>query len=273
MKRRFIKFISYAVLILLAVISLLPILWMISTAFKTKPQSYSAVPIWIPDPIITDNFKNVWSQLPFANYLINSILVTLGVLVGQLVISALAAYGFARLKFPGRDAIFFMLLSSLMIPQIVVMIPQYIIIQKLNWIDTYGAVVIPQIFTCTLTIFLMRQHLLGIPKDFEEAAKVDGASILQTFLKVMLPQMKPVIATTGIMVFMKAWNNVLWPLVTTNSPKKQVLTVGLSVLQGQFVSDWAGIMAGATIALLPVLIIYIVAQKHFVESIYLSGIK
>ncbi|QBE96647.1 L-arabinose transport system permease protein AraQ [Blautia producta] len=265
--------ICYIMIILLVVISLLPILWMVSTAFKLKIQAFAKPPVWIPRPVTFENFTRVYEALPFLNYFMNSLFVTAVVVVGQLAFGILAAYGFSRLRFPGRDAMFFLLLSGLMIPQIVQMIPQYLIIQKLNWIDTYSAMIIPQVFSNVLGIFLLRQFLMGIPRDFEEAAKIDGAGILKVFFSIMLPQVKPVMATVGVMSFLKAWNNFLWPLVVVNTPKKQVLTVGLQVLQGQFISDWSGIMAGATITMLPILLVYLFAQKYFVQSIYMTGIK
>ena len=271
--RKISKIVSYALILLLAAISLLPILWMISTAFKSKGMAFAKPPVWIPNPVTLDNFIRVYKTVPFLKYFMNSVFVTISVVIGQLALGLPAAYGFSRLRFKGRDTLFILLLSGLMIPQIVQMIPQYLLIQKLHWIDTYSAVIIPQVFSNVLGIFLLRQFLMEIPKDFEEAAKIDGAGILQVFFSIMIPQVKPIMATVGVMSFLKAWNNFLWPLVVINSPDKHVLTVGLQVLQGQFISDWSGIMAGATITLLPMLLVYLFAQKYFVQSIYLSGIK
>lgn len=265
--------ISYILIILLAVISLFPILWMLSTAFKPKSMAFARPPVWIPNPITVENFIRVFKTVPLFDYFKNSSAATLLVVGGQLILGLPAAYGFSRLRFKGRDMLFMLLLSGLMIPQIVQMIPQYLLIQKLNWIDTYSALVVPQICSNVLGIFLLRQFLIGIPKDFEEAARIDGAGILKVFFTIIIPQVKPIVATVGVMSFLKAWNNLLWPLVVINTPEKQVLTVGLQVLQGQFISDWSGIMAGATLTLLPILLIYLFAQKYFVQSIYLSGIK
>lgn len=273
MRRQISKTISYIVILVLAVISILPLLWMLSTAFKPKNLAFANPPVWIPNPFTLENFIRVYESVPFLKYFVNSVFVTVTVVAAQLILGVLAAYGFSRLRFKGRDAMFFLLLSGLMIPQIVQMIPQYLIIQKLNWIDTYSAMIIPQVFSNVLGIFLLRQFLLGIPRDFEEAAKIDGAGILKVFFLVMLPQVKPIMATVGVMSFLKTWNNFLWPLVVINTPEKQVLTVGLQVLQGQFISDWSGIMAGAAITMLPILLVYLFAQKYFVQSIYLSGVK
>ena len=265
--------ISYILIILLAVISLFPILWMLSTAFKPKSMAFARPPVWIPNPITVENFIRVFKTVPLFDYFKNSLAATLLVVGGQLILGLPAAYGFSRLRFKGRDMLFMLLLSGLMIPQIVQMIPQYLLIQKLNWIDTYSALVVPQICSNVLGIFLLRQFLIGIPKDFEEAARIDGAGILKVFFAIIIPQVKPIVATVGVMSFLKAWNNLLWPLVVINTPEKQVLTVGLQVLQGQFISDWSSIMAGTTLTLLPILLIYLFAQKYFVQSIYLSGIK
>jgi ABC-type glycerol-3-phosphate transport system permease component len=263
----------HSVMSLVGIVSVFPVLWMISTAFKTKPQSFHLPPEWIPKPFVLDNFRSVLTELPFLSYLANSTLDTLVIVAGQLVLGALAAYGFARLRFKGRDFLFVLLLTSLMVPQAVTMIPQYLILQQLRWIDTYGAVIVPQIFGNILGIFLLRQYLLGLPNDFEEAARIDGAGVVRTFLSVILPQIKPALMTVGLLSFMRAWNNFLWPLIVINSPKKQVLTVGLSILIGQFISDWSSIMAGATLILAPLVLLYVFAQRYFVESIYMSGLK
>ena len=271
--RRIIRIFCYICLTIYSLFNLLPILWVFSTAFKTRVQSFSLPPIWIPDPITVENFQRIFTQLPFANYVINSLTITFTVLFFQILIGVFASYAFARLKFPGRDFLFVVLLTSLMIPQAVTMIPQYIIIVYAGWINTHTGVVVPQIFMNVFGIFLLRQYFLGLPGDFEDAARIDGAGIVRTFLFVMLPQVKPAVFTVAILSFMRAWNNFLWPLVIISSNDRMPLSVGLSVLLGQFVSDWAGIMAGAAIALLPVLLFYIFAQRYFVQSIYMTGIK
>jgi len=264
---------NYFIMVVVSLVCLMPLLWMISTALKTQPQSFKLPPEWIPKPFVLSNFKRVLTQIPFVSYFINSTFTTVVVLAGQLVLGAFAAYGFSRLRFKGRDLIFLLLLSSLMVPQAVTMIPQYLILQKFKWIDTYSAVIIPQIFTNILGVFLLRQFLLGLPKDFEEAAKIDGAGYVRTFLLIVLPHIKPALMTVAVLSFMRAWNNFLWPLIVINTPHKQVLTVGLALLLGQFISDWSGIMAGSTVVLAPVLLLYILAQRYFIESIYMSGIK
>lgn len=265
--------VSYIIILFLAAISLIPILWMISTAFKARNMVFAWPPQWIPNPITLENFQRVLTTVPFAQYFKNSMLITLAVVFGQLLLGMPAAYGFSRLHFKGRDTMFALMLSGLMVPQIVLMIPQYMMMQKLNLVDTYAAVILPQIFTNVFNIFLMKQFFAGIPKEYEEAAKIDGAGTLRIFVSIVLPQSKSIVATVCVMSFLRAWNNFLWPLIVINNPQKQVLTVGLQTLQGQFVSDWSGIMAGATITLLPMLLVYLVAQKYFVQSIQLSGIK
>ena len=268
-----VKIISYACLTLYSLFNLFPLLWMFSTAFKTRAQSFSLPPKWIPDPIIIDNFIRIFTVLPFANYLRNTAFITITVLFFRLLIGVFASYSFARLKFPGRDFLFLVLLSSLMIPQAVTIVPQYLIVQYLGWINTYQGVIVPQIFMNVFGIFLLRQYFLSLPGDFEEAAKIDGAGVVRTFFFIMLPQVKPAIFTVAVLSFMNAWNNFLWPLIIISSNERMTLSVGLALLLGQYVGDWAGIMAAAVVALFPVLMFYIFAQRYFIQSIYLSGFK
>jgi multiple sugar transport system permease protein len=264
---------TYLFLAAIALFSIMPILWMISTAIKPNKLMFKSPPVWISDPITFEHFKRIWSTYPFDQYIINTILVTGAILIGQLVFCSFAAYSFARLKFPGRNLIFGIFLGSLMIPEIVVMIPQYFMMTKLEWINTYKALIVPQFFGSAFGVFLLRQHFITLPRELEEAAKIDGAGILRTFVRIILPQSKPALATLAVYTVVKNWNNFLWPLIVTNSPEKYVLSIGLANLNGQHNADWGGIMAASFIAMIPVLILFSFAQKHFIESIQMSGMK
>lgn len=273
MKKRIDYALTYLVLIFFAVLSLFPFLWMIATAFKERKKAFVYPPEWIPNPIVLENFVNVWNNVEFGTYLANTAFITAVLLIGQLLFSAMAAYGFSRMTFPGRDAIFILFLGSLMIPQIVTMIPLYILIKYLGWIDTYKAVIIPGMFGGAFGVFFLRQFFLTIPKDFEDSARIDGAGVVRTFTTIILPMAGSALVTLGVLTFVQSWNSFQWPLIVLNSPEKQVISVALANLQGQFTSDWTGMMAGALIALLPVLILFVIAQKYFVQSIQMSGFK
>lgn len=271
--KRLYSAISTVFLIVHAVVVLIPILWAVSTAFKPQSLAFANPPVWIPIPATLDNFTRLYSSFPYFSFMRNTIFITLVVLVFQLILGSFAAYAFGRMSFPGKNALFLILLSSLMIPQSIIMVPQYLFVSRLGWLDTYQGVTVPLIFMNVFSIFLLRQYFLGLPKDFEEAATIDGAGILRTFLSVMLPMVRPAMVTVAVLSFMRTWNNFLWPLITTNSMEKMVLSVGLSLLVGQYDSDWAAIMAAAVTALVPLLVLFIVAQRYFVESIYMTGVK
>jgi multiple sugar transport system permease protein len=271
--RRLENVFSYIFLSAAGLFSVLPILWLISTALKSNKLMFKVPPVWIPDSITFEHFRRIWTTYPFDQYIINTSFVTGAILIGQLVFCSLAAYSFARLKFPGRDAIFVVFLGSLMIPEIVVMIPQYIMMNQLDWINTYKAMIAPQFFGNAFAVFLLRQHFITLPRELEDAAKIDGAGILGTFVRIILPMSKPALATLTVYTFVKNWNNFLWPLIVTNSSEKYVLSIGLANLNGQHTADWGGIMSASLIALLPMLIVFSFAQKYFVESIQMSGLK
>ncbi|WNR46030.1 carbohydrate ABC transporter permease [Paenibacillus roseipurpureus] len=264
---------TYMLLIFFAVISLFPFYWMLITSLKDRKRAFVYPPEWIPDQILLSNFSKVWNKIDFATYMSNTLFVTVILVAGQLMFCAMAAYGFSRMTFPGRDFIFVLLLGSMMIPQIVTMIPLYILMKSLGWIDTYKALIIPGMFGNAFGVFMLRQFFLGVPKEFEDAARIDGAGIVRTFVTIILPMAKSALVTLGVLTFVQSWNNFQWPLIIINSPEKQVISVALASLQGQFTADMTGMMAGALITLAPILIIFIVAQKYFVQSIQMSGFK
>ncbi len=218
-----------------------------------------------------DNFIGTFQTIPFGRYYINSIIVTAAVTVARLLISSLAAYAFARLRFRGRDIIFNLMLATLMIPAAVTLIPRFLITKNLGWYDAYMGLIVPSIFGA-LAIFLMRQFYRGIPQDYDEAARMDGASSLRIWWQVIVPLSTPVIGTLAILTFNDTWNDFLWPLVVTASDEMRTIPVGLSYFVGQYSTAWGLLMAGAVIALLPILIVYLIAQNAFVQGIALSGV-
>ncbi len=221
---------------------------------------------------IWSNYAEVFDAVPFARFYMNSIIVSILITFGQVLTSSLAAYAFARLNFKFRNQLFLGYLATMMIPGTVTMIPVFIIIKKLGWIDTYQALILPMMFSAYGT-FMLRQFFLSIPKDLEESAVIDGATKFRIYWQIILPLSKPALATLTIFVFLGAWNDFMWPLIVTNSMEMKTLPVGLAAFQGLYTTNWTLLMAASMMALLPVLILYVLAQKYFEKGIVLSGLK
>lgn len=249
---------------------LLPLLWMVSTAFKSGSQVFEFPPRWIPCPVVWDNFAQVWRAVPLAKFFLNSLLVAVLSTAGQVVTSAMAAYAFAQLRFPGRDKLFFGYLATLMIPWSVTMIPVFVLVKLMGGTDTYWALIIPGIFTAYGT-FMLRQFFMTIPSEMVDAARIDGCGHVRVFLNVTLPLSKSAMATLTTFSFMGSWNSFLWPLIITNTPDRMTLPVGLAAFQGTYGTDWSLLMAGSLLALLPVLVVFLACQRYFVEGMKLSG--
>jgi multiple sugar transport system permease protein len=250
-----------------------PFFWTVSSAFKDQTTIYASPPIWLPSPIVFDNFRAAWNEVPMGTFLVNSLKVAGLVTLGQLVTCSMAAYAFARLRFPGREIVFGIYLSSLMVPGQVTIIPQYILMKHLGLIDNHAALILPGLGSAFGT-FLLRQFFLTIPRELEEAAIVDGAGLSRVFLTIMLPLARPALAALTIFTFNSTWNDFFNPLVFLNTPTNMTLPVGLYLLQGEYQGTSPAIMlAGAIIALIPVLIVFVLAQRHIVEGITLTGLK
>src|SRR5262245_59809784 len=263
---------SHAVLIVGAALMVIPFLWMISTSLKTEDQVFVLPPLWFPSQPVFDNYSRLFAEIPFARYLVNSGFVSIAVMIGELVTSAISAFAFARLQFWGRDKIFAMYLATLMIPFHVRLIPIFLVMKFLGWLDTYYVLIVPQIFTI-YGVFLFRQFFLNIPQELEDAARIDGCGHLRVLLNIILPLSGPVIATLGVCSFLNTWNDFLWPLVMTTSKDMRVLSVGLAQLQNEYFTLWTLLMSGAVLATLPTLIVFLLAQKYFVQGITISGMK
>ncbi|MFP5114000.1 carbohydrate ABC transporter permease [Bacillaceae bacterium C204] len=266
------KVLFYGVLIAGAFIMLLPFLWMVSTSFKTSNTTMVLPPEFIPKQPTIENYQTVSEMFPMIQFLGNSFLVAVLTTLGQIVLSSMAAYAFARMQFKGRDKLFLLYLATMMVPSQVTMIPQFILMKELGWLDSYQALIVPGMFGVFGT-FLMRQAMLSVPKELEEAAFMDGANHFQVFSKVCLPLVKPTIATLGIFTFMASWNNFLWPLIVTSSEELATLPLGLSLLQGRWATDWSLMMAGVVISVIPILVVYLFAQKYFIQGMTMSGMK
>lgn len=270
------QLLAYGFLTLGALAMIAPFLWMVTTSLKEPGSIFSYQrpwwQDWIPVQFVWRNYVWAWKAVPFARFYLNSLFVSLCVTAGQVMTSAMAAYAFARLEFPGRDKIFFGYLATMMVPGAVTMIPVFILLRFLGWIDTYKAVILPGIFTAYGT-FLLRQFFLTLPKELEDAAKIDGCSYFGIFWRIILPLSKPALATLTTFTFMGSWLNFMWPLIVLNTHEKLTLPVGLSYFQSLHTTDWALLMAGSLMMILPILIVFLLNQRYFVEGIKLTGIK
>ncbi len=260
----------HALLLAGSVVMLVPFVWMLSTSLKEPGDVFIYPPQWIPQPVVWENYLETVTIMPFGRFYLNSAIQAVSVTVLQLLTASLAAFAFARLRFRGRDALFLLYLATMMIPFQVTMIPNFIVMRFLNWIDTFRALILPPAFSAFST-FLLRQYFMSIPAELDDAARVDGASSFRIWWQILIPLSGPALATLAIFTFLGQWNNFLWPLVVTNSEEMWTLPVGLASFQGQYSIEWHLLMAGSVIAVVPILIIYLVGQKWFVRGITLTG--
>ncbi|MCB9799322.1 MAG: carbohydrate ABC transporter permease [Candidatus Omnitrophica bacterium] len=253
-----------------------PFMWMITTSLKEAGAVFSYQKEWwtewLPFTFKWSNYAKAWHVVPFAKFYLNSIFVSLMITVGQVGTSAMAAYAFARLNFPGRDKLFFAYLATMMVPGAVTMIPVFILLRHFGWIDTYKAMILPAMFTAYGT-FMLRQFFLTLPRDLENAAKIDGCSHVGIFWRIILPLSKPALATLTTFTFMGSWMSFMWPLIVMNTQEKFTLPIGLAYFQSLHGTDWTLLMAGSVMMILPILLVFIFNQRFFVEGIKLSGIK
>lgn len=249
-----------------------PFVWQALTAMKTLTESVQVPPTILPHHWELGNFRTVFDSIPFTDMLVNSVALTVGRTVGQIALCSLAAYAFARFQFPGRDIIFVAFLSVLMVPPQVFLLPQYEIMQRLGWLNSLPALIVPGVFSAFGT-FLLRQFFIGLPSELEEAARIDGANPVQVFWYVMLPLAKPGLIALSIMTILWSWNDFLWPLVVNTDPQKMPLSAGLATLIGQHQTNFPVLMAGSLLAMLPIIAIFTVMQKQFIQGIAFTGSK
>jgi multiple sugar transport system permease protein len=264
--------ILHIVLIAGAIIMIFPFIWGISTSLKDMREVLSNPFSLIPKDLTFINYRNVVRSIPIIRFFLNSLIVSVTITVSQLFTCSLSAYAFSRLKFPFRDGLFYILLGTMMIPQHVIMIPVYIILNLFRLIDTYAAMILPFISGAFGT-FLLRQFFLTIPKELEEAATLDGCGHLGFLFRIMIPLSRPVLATLAIFTFMWSWNNYLWPLIVTNRIEIRTLQYGLAMFKEEGGLNWGQLMAGTTIATIPILVMFLAMQKQFIRGITLTGLK
>ena len=262
---------SQILLTVVLIIFLVPFIWMIATALKPASEVFASPPRLLGSELRFENFSEAWSYVPFGRYMVNGMAVAvLGTLL-VCVTSILAAYAFARLEFRGRELIFLLYLVTLMVPQEVMIVPMFILMQEFGWTNSYQALILPWAFSAFGT-FLLRQFFLNIPKELEEAALVDGASRMRILLAVVLPIARPAVAVLAVFTFINYWNSFLWPLIITNSTDKFTVPVGLNGFLGQQGSQWHLLMAASSISMLPTVIMVLLLQRHLVRGIALSGL-
>ena len=263
---------THVILIIGAAIMILPFLWMVLTSIKTLTESVQIPPKIFPEVIRLDNYPAVMKILPFASFYVNTILMMVGRVVGSVLFSAMAAYACARLKFPGKNIFFGLVLFQMMIPGQLFIVPQFLIVQKLGLLNTVSALIVPGVVSAFGT-FLLRQFFMGLPKDLEEAARLDGCTIWQTFYKIMLPLSRSGLIALAIFTSLFAFKDLMWPLIVNMSIDKMTLSSGLASLQGQFATNYPQLMAGSLLAIWPMLLLFIIFQKRFIEGIATSGGK
>ena len=261
----------YVALVAGAVVMLVPFLWMVSTSLQPD-SALRGDPQLVPANPTFDNYSRIAEAFPFWRFLANSLVVAGVSTVLQVFTSAMGAYAFARLVFRGRDALFIVYLATLMVPLQVTIVPLFIEMRFLGLVNTYPGLILPAVASAFGT-FLLRQAFLGLPRDLDEAAFIDGAGHWTVFRRVLLPLAGPALATFTVFAFMASWNSFLWPLIVTSAPDLMTLPVGLSALQGRYETAWNVVMAGATVSVIPILVIYALAQRHVVRGVAFSGIK
>jgi multiple sugar transport system permease protein len=264
----------YSLLILLSLVFLFPFYWMVSTALKAEHNVFLWPPQWIPDPVLWSNFKDALSnpQLPFPLFFKNTMILEIGIILGRLISCTFIAYGFARLEAPGKNALFAVLLATLMLPSAVTQIPRFLLFNKIGWVNSFLPLIVPAWFGEAYAIFLMRQFFMTIPRELEEAARIDGANFLQIITRIIVPLSMPVLTVILILSFKDIWNDFFGPLLYLNDLTKYPLAVGLQYFSGQFRVQMSLLMAAAVVVLLPLLIVFFIAQRAFVEGVSLTGL-
>lgn len=271
--RRFNTATGYMVLSAVALLFMIPLYWMFSTALKSPEQTFALPPEWIPNPAKWENFNAVFEEVPFARFYVNTIFLVAMNIAGQLFAVTLVAYGFARLRFPGRGFLFLLMLSTLMIPYQVTLVPRFIMFSKLGMVNTYYPLILPAFTGSPFLIFLVRQYMMSIPYDLDEAAYIDGASRFQVFWHIIIPLARPALMLVIVFTFIDVWNDFLQPLIYLNDPNMFTVSLGLSFFQGARETNWNLLMAGSVIAMLPPMGLFFFAQKQLIGGISVEGLK
>jgi len=262
----------HLILLVGAIVMIFPFVWMFLSAFKTDADVFTYPPKWLPSKWTFNNFSRVFEMVPFGRYYLNSLIVTGAITLGQVFIAILAAYALARLNFPGKTLLTILILSTMIMPFEVTLIPTFLIVHKFGWLDTYQGLIVPFLFN-GFSIFFLRQFFVTIPRDLEDAAKIDGCGYFGILFNVIIPNSKGAIGTISLFVFLTHWRSYLWPLVITNSTEMRTLPIGLKYFVEEGGTQYNLMMAASLMAIVPVLIVYILAEKQIVKSTTLTGLK
>jgi multiple sugar transport system permease protein len=260
-------------LILAALLVSFPFVWMIRSSLMLETEAMRFPPLWLPSRLTVEHYFDALTIQPFGRYILNSLFIAALVVFGQLFTASMGAYAFARLRFPGRDKLFLLYLATIMVPGQVTLIPIYVMISKIGWVDNYLALIVPGLFSVYLT-FLLRQFFLLIPSELEDAARIDGAGYFRTYRTIFLPLSQPALATCGLLAFMGSWTSFLWPLIVIRTKELRTVPIGLAALQQQMgYTDFPQLMAGSVMAILPIFILFLFLQRYFIEGIAMTGLK
>lgn len=273
-RRRALHLALHATFIALGILYVLPFAWMVSTSLKVDGREITMPPQWIPDPIAWENYYRALTALPMLWFLRNTLIIAITATAFGLLTSSLAGYAFARLRFPGRDLLFSLCLATLMLPSIVTLIPEFLLFRQIGWINTFLPMIVPWgLGGHALGIFLFRQYAMTLPRDYDEAARVDGAGAFQIWWSIILPLSRPVLATIAILAFIHHWNEFLRPLVFLHDQDMRTLAIGLRMFRSEYLVQWNLLMAASALMLLPILGLFFAAQRYFVQGIVMSGVK
>ena len=271
-RKRLSKTAYYMIAAMIALIAMVPFFWMLSTSFKSRSALMSRPIEWIPSEPTLAAYKKVFTQFPFGRAMFNSVFIAVSYTLITLLSSSMAAFAFAKIRFPLANGLFKLYLASMMIPTQVTLIPLFVIMSRLGLINTYGSVILPSLFRA-FAVFLLVQTIRSIPNDFLEAARIDGAGLFRTYWQVVLPLCAPTLATLCITTFMDSWNDFLWPLVMLSDRNLMTLPLALNTLNGQYATEYNVLMAGSLISMLPIILVYIFAQKYFKSGLMAGGVK
>jgi len=262
----------YVILLAGAAIMLLPFFWMFSTSFKTLSDAMAIPPVWIPSPFVPENYVRAWHAAPFARYFFNSVFISSMTMIGEVITCIFAGFAFAKMKFFGKHVLFMLVLATFMIPGHMLLVPSYVLIRGLGWYDTYWALIMPWV-TSAFGIFLMRQFFRTLPDELWDAARMDGCPRLRYVLQIAVPIVRPGIATVALLQFINSWNSFLWVLIMTDSPLMRTIPVGLRFFQMEAGTRYPELMAASAMAIVPIIILFFFAQKHFVRGFARTGVK
>jgi len=268
------EFAKYLALVLFSAFFILPWVWMISTSLKNPQELAVWPPIWIPHPPRWDNYVQAFAQAEFARFFLNTLKIALPSVIGALISNALVAYGFSRVRWPGRDTVFAIVLATMILPGFVTFIPLYIVFHRLGWINTYAPLVVPVFLANPFFVFLLRQFFMGLPTELSDAARVDGASELGTFWMVILPLAKPALAVVALFQFIGSWNDYFGPLIYLSDKSLYTVSLGIANMRGSYgFNNYAWIMAATVMSIVPIIVLFFFAQRTFIEGIALTGLK